>query len=137
IEVLKDRTGATGDTNILVAGGFARLTQCALEAVVDKEKRRAPEPLPRVAHLMGHYKDRRVEGRILRPVVLASVEHPLAHDVGAGAMKHSFKELVVDAGLSALTQIEVFTEKLLLKLPILELAPPLEPILVTWVVGVF
>jgi hypothetical protein len=54
-----------------------------------------------------HDEDRGVEGRLLRPCLLAEVEHALAHDARAGALERLPRDVVVAALLAALAQLQV------------------------------
>ena len=60
------------------AGDLACLVERELNAVVDEVEGGSARPLPGVTLLVGDNEDRRVERRLLRPHLLAGVEHALA-----------------------------------------------------------
>src|SRR6266566_4325406 len=78
VEVLQDRLTAAGDADVPVSGRLAGLVEGAVDAVVDEAEGGPARPRPRVTLLVRHHEDRGVEGRLLRPCLLAEVEHALA-----------------------------------------------------------
>ena len=75
------------------------LLEGTLRAVVDEVECRPARPHPRFTLLVGQNVHRRVERRLLGPGDLALLEHALAHDVGADALRGVAKHVVDRAGL--------------------------------------
>ena len=72
------RIVAPPPADVPVAGGLAGLVERWLDVVVDELEGGPAWPLPGVTLLVRHDEDRRVERRLLRPRLLAGVEHALA-----------------------------------------------------------
>src|SRR5579872_2283704 len=102
VHVLQDRCAAARDADVAVAGGLAGLVERGLDAVVDEVEGGPARPLPRVALLVRHDEDRRVERRLLRPRLLAGVKHTLAHHARAGSLERLPQDVVVAPFLAAL-----------------------------------
>ena len=101
----------------------AGLVERRLDAVVDEVEGRPARPLPGVTPLVGHDEDRRVERRLLRPHLLACVEHALAHHACAGAPERRARDVVVEPFLAALAEPQVLPEEPLREDPRLQLHP--------------
>jgi hypothetical protein len=78
---------AARDADASVAGGLAGLVERGLDAVVDEVEGGPTRPLPGATLLVRHDEHRRVERRLLRPRLLAEVEHALVHHARAGALE--------------------------------------------------
>src|ERR1700745_3995339 len=83
----------------------------------------------RVALLVGDDGHGGVEGRLLRPCLLAEVEHALAHDARAGALERLPGDVVVAPFLAAFAQVEVLPEEPLREDPRLQFHPLRHPAL--------
>src|ERR1700733_3365146 len=86
-------------------------------------------PLPGVTLLVRHDEDRRVERCLLRPRLLAEVEHALAHHARARALERFPRDVVVAPFLAALAEIQVLPEESLREYPLLQLHPLRPPAL--------
>src|SRR6185437_2668065 len=64
-------------------------------------------PLPALTPLVRHDEDGRVERRLLRPHLLAGVEHALTHHAGAGALERLPDDVVVAPFLATLAELQV------------------------------
>src|SRR5205823_11548773 len=118
-----DRRTAAGDADVAVAGGLAGLVERGLDAVVDEVEGGPARPLPGVTLLVRHDEDRRVERRLLRPRLLAEVEHALAHHARAGALERLPYDVVVAPFLAALAEPQVLPEVPQREDPLLQLHP--------------
>jgi hypothetical protein len=70
-----------------------------------------------------HDEDRRVERRLLRPRLLAGVEHALAHHARTGALERLPHDVVVASFLAALAELQVLPEEPLREDPLLQIHP--------------
>src|SRR3954467_10699095 len=84
-------------------------------------------PLPGVTLLVRHDEDRRVERRLLRPRLLAEVEHALAHHARAGALERLAHDVVLAPFLAALAELQVLLEETLRVYPLLQFHPLRHP----------
>src|SRR4029453_2514765 len=82
-----------------------------------------PRPLPGVTLLVRHDEDRRVARRLLRPRLLAEVEHALAHHARAGALEWIPRYCVVLPFLFAVPGVQVLSEDPLREHPLLQFHP--------------
>src|SRR5207253_11008917 len=105
----------------------SRAWSSALDAVVDEVEGGPARPLPGVALLVRHDEDRRVERRLLRPRLLAEVEHALAHHARAGALERLPRDVVVAPFLAALAELEVLPEEPQREDPLLQFRPLRHP----------
>ena len=78
---------------------------------------------------MRHDEDRRVERRLLRPRLLAEVEHALAHHARAGALERLPGDVVVHTLLTALAELQVLPEEPQREDPLLQFHPLRRPAL--------
>jgi hypothetical protein len=101
VHVLQDRRAAARDADVPVAGDLAALVERGLDAVVDEVEGGPARPLLGVTLLVRHDEDRGVEGRLLRPRLLAGVEHALAHHARAGALERLPRDVGVAPFLAA------------------------------------
>src|SRR6266851_4769714 len=109
--------------------GHAGRVERGLDAVVNEVEGGPARPLPGVTLLVRHDEDRRVERRLLRPRLLAEVEHALAHDARAGALERLPHDLVVAPLLAALAELQVLPEEPLREDPLLQFHPLRHPAL--------
>src|ERR1700730_17697914 len=123
VHVLQDGCAAARDADVPVAGGLAGLVERGLDAVVDEVEGGPARPLPGVTLLVRHDEDRRVERRLLRPRLLAEVEHALAHHARAGALERLPHDVVVAPFLAALAELQVLPEEPLREYPLLQFHP--------------
>ena len=107
--------------------------QRALRPVVDEMEGRPAGARPGVASLVGQHVHRGVKRGLLRPGALALVEHPLAHDVGADALRRAANQIVDRAGFSPGPDMQFLAEVLLLEEPRHQRAPLGTPVLVAGV----
>src|SRR5262249_25093483 len=98
--------------------------------VIDKVKGRPAGAHPGFALLIGKDVDGRVKRSLLRPRAFALVEHALAHDVGADALRGAANQVIDRAGLSPRSELEVLAEVLLVDEPAHQRAPLGTPVLV-------
>ena len=70
-----------------------------------------PPAAPRVTLLVRHDEHRRVERRLLRPRMLAGVEHSLAHHARAGALERLPDDVVVAPLFAALAELQVLPKE--------------------------
>src|SRR6476620_9160057 len=110
-------------------GGLAGLVGRGLDAVVYEVEGGPARPLAGVTLLVRHDEDRRVERRLLRPRLLAEVEHALAHHARAGALERLAHDVVLAPFLAALAELQVLLEEPLREYPLLQFHPLRHPAL--------
>src|SRR2546423_8081371 len=99
------------------------MVEGGLDAVVDEVEGGPARPLPGVTLLVRDDEDRSVERRLLRPHLLAGVEHALAHNARAGALERLPRDVVVAPFLAALAELQVLPEEPLRVYPLLQFHP--------------
>src|SRR4249920_464793 len=105
------------------------MVERGLDAIVDEVEGGLARPLPGVTFGVRHDEDRRVERRLLRPRLLAGVEHSLTHHARAGALECLPRDVVVAPFLAALAELQVLLEEPLREYPLLQLHPLRHPAL--------
>src|SRR5581483_8067234 len=125
-----DHIRSPRDANIATACRFPSQRQGALRPLIDEVKGRSAGAHPGLALLMGQNVYRCVKRRLLRPGDLALVEHSLAHDVGADALRGAANQVIDRTGLSPWSELQVVAEVLLIDEPGHQRTPLRAPVLV-------
>src|SRR5262249_13885894 len=129
VQVLLDHIRSARDANITTACGFSSQLERTLRPVVDDVKGRPTGAHPGFAFLIGKTVHRGGNRGLLRPGALALVEHSLAHDVGADALRGAANEVIDRAGVSPGPELEVLAEVALIDDPAHKRAPLGAPVL--------